>query len=354
MSTDVHLRVLDPDLQPIRPITPSLVPACSGRQGLADRSRATLLAGAIGDALGRPGETMPRQQVRKRWGRLTDFHPWHGWRGGPIGTITDDTQLTIVIAEALLAGGGHIDPDDLARRLLEWWPNGRGVGSAVGGAMRNLASGVAWHQAGIASAGNGAAMRVAPIGIVHHDRLDRLRDECIVSSVVTHRDSTAILAAVAQAAMVAWCLRNPAVEPISGGLLTELERVLSTMNDPPLRERHDRREGTRVRLGDRLQQMPDLLDREADEVVDLLWNGAFVIESLPVALWAFLRYWNDPEELLVTTASMGHDSDTIAAMAGSLAGALHGTDWVPTRWLDKLEYRNELIGLPDDLVAARE
>lgn len=74
--------------------------------------RGALLAGAVGDALGRPVEGTPRERIT---GRVTDFRPWHGWRSGPIGTVTDDTQLTMEVARSLVAGGGRLDSDDLAQ-----------------------------------------------------------------------------------------------------------------------------------------------------------------------------------------------------------------------------------------------
>jgi ADP-ribosylglycohydrolase len=342
---DPRLASLTDDLLPLDPLATVDLTGDVGEAHLVDHATATLLVGAIGDALGSPGEAMSRHEVRRRFGRLTDFVPWHGWTGGPTGTITDDTQLTIVIAEALVHGGGTIDPHDLVQRLLTWWPDARGIGRATDEALETLSRGVAWHRAGTPSAGNGAAMRAAPIGLAHHRDYVRLRDEAIVSAVVTHRDPTAILSTVVQAAMVAWCLHHPGDDPVNGGLMDVVEHVVTTMPDPAVPERHAARAGRPVRLGDRLMEVPRLLHLDADEIVDRWWNGAYVIESLPVALWAFLRHLDDPEEMLIETASMGHDSDTIASMAGNLAGAYHGTAWIPARWLDQLEHRETLAGL---------
>ena len=75
-----------------------------------------------------------------------------------------------------------------------------------------------------------------------------------------------------------------------------------------------------------------------------------MIESLPVAVWMYLRFVDDPEQALITAASTGHDSDTIAAMTGALMGARHGTGWIPDRWLHELEYRDELTSLADRLL----
>src|SRR5436305_3362134 len=67
------------------------------------RYRGSLLAGAIGDALGRPAEGRSADDVARRFGLIKEFQPWHGWTGGPAGTITDDTQLTMVVAASLIA-----------------------------------------------------------------------------------------------------------------------------------------------------------------------------------------------------------------------------------------------------------
>jgi hypothetical protein len=71
----------------------------------------TLLGGACGDALGRPAEGRRPSSIRERHGVIRDFIPWRGWKRGPTGTITDDTQLTMCIAESIVALG-RFDPDE--------------------------------------------------------------------------------------------------------------------------------------------------------------------------------------------------------------------------------------------------
>lgn len=107
----------------------------------ADRYRGCLIGGAIGDALGRPVEGRPIEDVRRRFGELRDFVPWHGWKGGPKGTITDDTQLTMCVAETLLACGSPFDAEDFSRRLVDWLPVGRGKGRTCVAAVEALLTG---------------------------------------------------------------------------------------------------------------------------------------------------------------------------------------------------------------------
>lgn len=90
-----------------------------------------------------------------------------------------------------------------------------------------------------------------------------------------------------------------------------------------------------------------MLDLAADDAFNRLYNGAFIMESLPSALWCLLRFRDEPEEMLVTAASGGHDSDTVASMVGAYAGALHGEEAFPARWRDDLEYYDELRALGD-------
>jgi ADP-ribosyl-[dinitrogen reductase] hydrolase len=93
------------------------------------------------------------------------------------------------------------------------------------------------------------------------------------------------------------------------------------------------------------------LDLPPRQAFDRLYNGAFILESLPAALWSFLRSPEDPEEVLVTAASGGHDADTVAAMAGNLVGAYLGEAALPGRWLADLEFAAELRATADQLWA---
>jgi hypothetical protein len=97
---------------------------------LGESYRGALLGTAIGDALGRPVEGRSPVEIRQRFGRLTDFVPWRDWKAGPKGTVTDDTQMTMCVAECLLECDGRVNPVDLAERLIAWLPVGRGKGRA--------------------------------------------------------------------------------------------------------------------------------------------------------------------------------------------------------------------------------
>lgn len=130
--------------------------------------------------------------------------------------------------------------------------------------------------------------------------------------------------------------------------------VLVGVPDPPVKIRGGARAGERVTLGRRIAEVTTLLDADPIEAFGYLHNGAFVLESLPAALWCFLTRCEDPEAVIVTAVAGGRDADTVAAMAGSLAGAYHGESALPSRWVDDLEGLDELRALADGLLAVAQ
>ena len=314
--------------------------------------RGALIGGAIGDALGRPWEARGPRAALEDLSSLGSYRRWRGWTDGPIGTVTDDTQLTMCVAESISARG-HLDPEDLARRFVEWAGVARGPGAATLKAVNALARGVLWDRAGVDSEGNGAAMRVAPVALLHPVDLESLRSDSALSAVITHATRMAVVSAIAQAFMVAWCLhRNPSAltaDTLRSGLLAGLGVALDGVSEDAVAERRDDRPG-RFRLSERLAEAIQMPFASPPDAFEYFHNGAFVLESLPAALWCFLRHWDDPQQAIVTAVSGGYDADTVAAMTGALVGALHGADAFPAPWVDELEYAAELRKLADSLL----
>lgn len=314
--------------------------------------RGALLGAAVGDALGRPWEAHGDRATRESLESLARYRRWPGWSGGALGTVTDDTQLTMCVAESLCTRL-CLDPKDLARRFVEWEPDARGPGAATMQAVHALARGVPWNRAGVDSAGNGAAMRVAPIALFHPVSLGPLRDDAALSAVITHATEMAVVSAIAQASMVAWCLhRVPGAltgESLRADLLTGLEVALEGVAEAEVRERR-RDDPKPTRLQDRLIEAFRMQSAAPTQAFDHFHNGAFVLESLPASLWCFLRYWDDPWRAILTAVQGGYDADTVASMTGALVGALHGEDALPDPWIAELEYAEELRRLADSLL----
>jgi ADP-ribosylglycohydrolase len=312
-----------------------------------DRFRGCLLAVAAGDALGRPFEGRARQALSGRLTRPLSFQKWRGWTGGPVGTVTDDTQLTMLVAESLIAMSA-LDPADLAARLPGWLLVARGIGTATRTAVQRLAGGTDWSESGENSDGNGAAMRVAPVGLVYSTNPDMLRRSAVLSSRPTHTGRTGLVGTVTQAFAVALALHTPPGSLDPAAFIEDVVAAIADLDDPGVVERRPDRK--RVRMVEQLNKIKGMLDWAPDDVFDEFYNGALITESLPSAMWCFLASPDDPERVIETAVSGGRDADTVAAMAGALAGVYNGESALPARWLGDLEYADDLRALADGLL----
>jgi ADP-ribosylglycohydrolase len=313
-----------------------------------DRYRGAMLGTAIGDALGRPVESRSPERIRARYGLITDFIPWMEPEDGAAGKFTDDTEMSLCIAQSIIECQG-VDPGDLADRFRAWGRIGRGMGSATRAACRRIGDGFEWYEAGSDSAGNGAAMRAAPIGLYDSIDMDALRTDAATTAVITHNQATAAASTIIAAYTVAHLLHTPIGHFEADDLLAGIEEVMSDVEDPALPERRDSR--SVVSLMQRVRDVFAMRDRSLEAIFALTYNGAFVLESLPAALAAFLSSPEDPEQAIIAAVNGGYDADTIGAMAGAFAGAYHGGSRLPERWVSNIEFRTGLEGVADELLA---
>jgi ADP-ribosylglycohydrolase len=256
--------------------------------------------------------------------------------------MTDDTHLTICVAECLVANG-FLDPEDLARRFVVWLPTGRGNGPATTAAVERLRDGERWYRAAETSSGHGTARRAAPIGLVRWNDPARLWTEAILSTLPTPCEPKAVAGAVAVAGATAFVVARQPDEWTAEEFITAIQGAIAGLELGPLPERRDAT--ILSALHDRIGAIPRLLACPPDEVFARLSNGASVLESVPAALYCFLRSPDDVEEMLLLAVNAGHDADSVAAMAGTLAGAMGGMEALPARLLEDLEYRERLTEL---------
>ena len=304
----------------------------------AAKFRGALVGSAIGDALGAPVEDSSPEEIAAMFGVVTDYRI-DGY-GTVDGSITDDTQMALCIATSLVEHG-HLDADDVADRFLAWLPIGRGVGASTMQSLLAMRRGIPWWEAAEDSAGNGAAMRVAPIGLFHPADTAALAGDAALSAVITHANGMAAASAIAQAFAIAHLLHVEPGDFDAARLLSDMRRLVEEAL-PAMPDEADRLVGLLFEMGDRLDDTPE-------ELFAYTNNGAYVLESLPAAWWCFLRSPEDPEQVLVTAVNGGYDADTVAALAGALAGAYLGDEALPNRWLTGLEYVDGIIGVADKL-----
>lgn len=312
---------------------------------LLSRIEGCLIGGAVGDALGRSveGELPPKRKWTEKYQR------WRGWESGPIGTITDDTQMTMWLAESLIENNG-VNPEDLAHRFTRELI--RGIGKATKQFIKNYKDKkMPWQECGINSSGNGVAMRSSPIGIFYRDKPRPLKDAARTQAIVTHNNSMAVASSIVTASAVAALLnKHPSdLSTLSTktGFCLYLAGTIEGIEDDrryKTRDRNPREDNLYRRIKN---VIPELLAVNATprEVNAIFWSGAYVLESLPFALYCFLYTPGDFRETLLSSVNYGKDSDTVAAIACSFSGALNGIEAIEPYYVDELEFVDALHGI---------
>ncbi|MBW4022685.1 MAG: ADP-ribosylglycohydrolase family protein [Proteobacteria bacterium] len=326
-----------------------------------DRAHGALLGLAIGDALGMPTQYQPRALIAARYGILDRFHPGPDdnfiSRGMAAGRVTDDTDQAVLLGEMLVAGRGRIDPEAFAQALLAWEQRMIAAGSAdlLGPSTRHaltlVASGTSTEVTGRSGATNGAAMRVAPVGIAFAPQpLSRLVDAVFQTGHVTHNTTIAIAGASAVAAAVS--------AGVGGATLPEALR-LSVEAARLGAERGFYFAGGEVAA--RIEWALGLvLDQPEEAALDLIYRlvgtGVATNEAVPAAIAVCAVAPDDPWRVCCLAASLGGDCDTVAAIAGAIMGACHGAARFPSDAVAALEAANpglRLAPLARDLLALR-
>ncbi len=298
-----------------------------------DRARGALLGLACGDALGRPIEFMSPQQITQQHGTVTEMLS-HGTHGQPAGTVTDDTDMALCIAHSLVENG-RFNGQDIADRFYEWYQDGPfDIGLMTADALREYGEGTSWRDAGQtvwhhrsegSNAGNGSIMRCAPHAIAFAKDPETLVQVSKQSSAITHYDPRCTYGCAILNCTVAGYLRGDN-QPLDDAL-ARVER------DAP------------DELVETLRLIPDLVDS------DQLPNSGYVVHTLQTALYDALTA-SSPEDAIVTAVNRGGDTDTLGAVTGAIAGARFGAKELPDRWLEDIEYKDDLELLAHALATA--
>jgi ADP-ribosylglycohydrolase len=307
-----------------------------------------------------PTQLLSRAQIRDRWGDLlTGFEaapPGHPIAVGmPAGAVTDDTEQAVLLGKLLISGHGIIEPNDLAAALVRWERDmaERGsldlLGPSTKRAVAAVLAGTPPEQAGSGGTTNGAAMRIAPVGIaVRPDNLPTLVDQVVMASRVTHNTGIALAGAAAVAAAVSASVSGAGVARATA-LAIEAAGIAA--------ERGHWAAGADVAA--RIEWATGLVagrpETEAAELIyTLVGTSLATQESVPAAFAVLAAVPDDPWRACLLAASLGGDCDTIAAMAGAITGACHGIAAFPPRAIAVIDaQRLGLAPLADDLLALR-
>lgn len=282
---------------------------------LEDRFEGCLLGLAVGDALGGKFEAQAADAIRARFptaDSLIAYPQEEIW-------YTDDTQMAIGVSEALIERA-EIFEDVLCRKFVANYHPSRGYGRGARAVLAAMEEGheyrrVAERHFPGGSFGNGAAMRVAPVGLVFRDDRQRLREQARLSALPTHLHPLGIEGAQLLAVAVALC--SSMNEFDRGGFFAELLRACT------LREYRSQIEAAAA------VRAPEDLAR--------LGNRIEALHSVPTAIASFALSPESYEATICNVIFLGGDTDTLAAMAGALSGAYVGAGRLPGHLVGLLE-----------------
>jgi poly(ADP-ribose) glycohydrolase ARH3 len=301
---------------------------------LAEKFAGCLLGLAVGDAVGARFEGQDPAWIAKRFPTVSAFI-----EDRALLTYTDDTQMAIGVAETLVECSA-IKQEELCRAFVANYEPWRGYGMGARRILEAMCDGEDYEQVaaqsfgGSGSFGNGAAMRVAPIGVFFHDDLDRVWREAYESALPTHRHPLGIEGAQLLAMAVALVARGEAFNR---------QAFFEALLD-------------RCREGEYRVKLLRARNMTGQTELPQLGNGIAAQNSVVTAIACFSLFPDSYTETIAHCVLLGGDTDTIAAMAGAISGTYLGAQAIPPSWLERLEDepnakgRSYLARLADRLV----
>lgn len=334
--------------------SPSLL---RGFDRLQEKVLGSLATAVIGDALGAPTEQRSIREIRQIFGgRVEDFFeppadsPYA--KGRQAAQITDDSSQMLMLAEAFILGGGKITARAVADMVLTWSQNPayfpHFAGPSTRRAIEALRAGADPETVGAEGrettmgTSNGGAMRVAPAGLVHPGDVEAAVAAAAITCRPSHFTNIGVAGAGAIAAAVATALRDDAtiIDVVRGALRgADLGAEIGGRDG-----RHAAGASVRARTERAVElaiTSPDL-DTAITRITDVVGSGLHAAEAVPAAIGFFVAAGGDPWWTVVAAANAGDDSDTVACMAGSIAGAFSGFGAVPRGAYERVVRANDL------------
>lgn len=302
---------------------------------VAQKIKAVMLGHAVGDAVGVPVEFVSREELRAD--PVVDMTGF-GTHSVPAGSWSDDTSMAICALDSLVKKG-KFDADDILRNFGKWYYEGNftptgemfDVGNVCYTAIqRYFAEHIPADQCGSSdeySNGNGSLMRIHPFVLYAYakDLSNADRSALIESgSALTHAHERSKIGCLIYSFVLEKLLNDPTKDAITRGL-EEAKQSL----------------GTRAEIS----HYARLFDSEfASLSEEEIRSSGYIVDTLEAALWCALNT-DSYRACILKAVNLGSDTDTVAAVAGGIAGALYGYDAIPRLWRDLLLKREQIEGL---------
>lgn len=316
---------------------------------LKSKVRGMFLGVAIGDAIGQPFESKPYEVVKQ-------VKKIENYRSGRFkkGSWTDDTQLTIAVAKALIDANGF-DMNAMANQhVIAYKDTVSGWGSTTREAIQRISAGENWSTSGDFGGavnrgkGNGVPMKAAPLAA--YLALQNVKDFtkiCVDFTAMTHQTSIAVSSCLAHITALVICLNANTANFNTKDFLDKVSNASELgRNYYPATFQDDITD--KLRGLQTLYQNPKLLYSDEYLVNEYGGGSCYLYDSLPLSYAFFIR---GPFKIqsMVDVAYIGGDSDTNASLVGSLLGALCGESVFPAHLINGLNKKDEIVGLADSL-----
>lgn len=318
----------------------------------------SLLGCAIGDAMGAVTENLTFDQIREKYPNkvldllVPDVSAFA--YGNQAGQVTDDFSQTYLLTQQILKHGSVCR--EAVEDMLLAWSNmpvyfNRFAGPTTRFAIAQLKQARLGEDAApqekkvvdyAAQATNGSAMKIAPAGLFAQGNVDQAITYAFEIARVTHNNQLAISGACAVAAAIATSMNE-------GATLYDLVNAAfeGAKQGETLGMQHGRTVGgasvvARMNLALSIALSAQEKEQKLRQLYDVVGTGLHISEAVPAAIGILVICQGDPWESICEAVNIGYDTDTVAAIVGSMAGALHGTQHIPSHYLSLIEEVNEM------------
>lgn len=310
---------------------------------MKQKIKGLLIGCAFGDAYGMPTEFMTRSQIKDKYGVISELMPSHGnmidSRFKPAGKVTDDTINTLMIFKMLCNNKGRINVDNYLSALKAWIntdPLAKQVtGPSTSRALRAIKNGVDISESGKLGTTNGAAMKIAPIGIFNDYRsLNELVEQVYQICLPTHNTNIAITGATIIASLSSFLLREDLnwnkVFKLIDDAINISQEYGNNLPSASLKYR--------INLALKIARISRSDEEFLNDIYNKIGSGMETIETIPSAIAIFYYGKADPLKTAQLSASLGGDTDTIGSISTCLAGTCNS--YFDNKIVKQLEFIN--------------
>ncbi|MEW6624002.1 MAG: ADP-ribosylglycohydrolase family protein [Bacillota bacterium] len=312
---------------------------------LCEKALGCLTGIALGDAMGMPLEFMTREEIQNRYGYVDSLlNPSHSHIHSSLvmGQITDDTEQTLYLAASIIKHKA-VTPELSAAALLKWAKekdafNKSYLGPSTKKALEKLMKGEDPHKTGGFSNTVGAAMKIAPVGLINPGDIDNAVLETVSASIPTHGSSTAIAAAAAVAASISTAALEQAdiQQVFEAGLQGAILGAKYGNSYPGASV------AKRMELARKIVQDSSGFDEAVINLCDYIGVDMLSTELVPTAFGIMMAAKGDPMKSILAAVNAGGDTDTLAAIIGGVTGTMSGPKVFPKELVAKILDVNRL------------